>query len=80
MKKILIKNLSQQYTFNIETNTFDLMDYRNQWEMIFRWMRRYKLGKISYLIYNGTNWILIEKPSCSMDTLDKIQIVKPQDS
>ena len=80
-KNTSIKNLSQQYTFNIETNTFDLMDYRNQWEMIFRWMRRYKLGKISRLGFgNGTNWILIEKPSCSMDTLDKIQIVKPQDS
>ena len=64
--------------FNIETNTFEPMDYRHSWEMIFRWMLRYKLGKISRLGFgNGTNWILIGQPTCSMDTLSKIEIIKP---
>ena len=78
-KKTSIENLRQSFEFNIETNTFEEMDYRHSWEMIFRWLMRYKLGKISRLGFgNGTNWALIGQPTCSMDTLNKIQIIKPQ--
>jgi len=78
-KNTSINNLGQQHTFNIETNTFEPMDYRHSWEMIFRWMLRYKLGKISRLGFgNGTNWVLIDQPTCSMDTLDKIKVVETQ--
>jgi len=77
-KKTSIENLGERFEFNIETNTFEPMDYRHSWEMIFRWMLRYKLGKISRLGFgNGTNWILIGQPTCSMDTLSKIEIIKP---
>jgi len=78
-KNTSINNLGQQHTFNIETNTFEPMDYRHSWEMIFRWMLRYKLGQISRLGFgNGTNWVLIDHPTCSMDTLDKIKVVETQ--
>ena len=78
-KKTSLEKLRQSFEFNIETNTFEPMDYRHSWEMIFRWMLRYKLGKISRLGFgNGTNWVLIGQPTCSMDTLDKIKVVKTQ--
>lgn len=76
-KKTSLDKLRQSFEFNIETNTFEAMDYRHSWEMIFRWMLRYKLGKISRLGFgNGTNWVLIGQPTCSMDTLDKIKVIK----
>ena len=78
-KKTSLEKLGQSFEFNIETNTFEPMDYRHSWEMIFRWMLRYKLGKISRLGFgNGTNWVLIDQPTCSMDTLNKIDVIQPK--
>ena len=78
-KKTSLEKLGQSFEFNIETNTFEPMDYRHSWEMIFRWMLSYKLGKISRLGFgNGTNWVLIDQPTCSMDTLNKIHVIQPK--
>ena len=73
-KDTLEKELMQSFTANWETNTFDEMDYRHQWIMILRWMKRYKMGEVTRReLGNGTNWMLICN-NCSMDILNNIQI------